>query len=68
MRVEVEAKVLYTCFLSQEDENKVKQYAEENECELEQAVIILYWKSEIDLYHNSTESDFSTEEIIYVED
>ena len=68
MRVEVEAKVLYTCFLSQEDENKVRQYAEENECELEQAIWDLYWKCEIDLYHNSTESDFSTEEIIYVED
>ena len=68
MRVEVEAKVLYTCFLSQEDENKVKQYAEENNCEFEQAVWELYWKSEISLYYNSTESDFSTEEIIYVEE
>ena len=68
MRVEVEAKVLYTCFLSQEDENKVKQYAEENECDYEKAVWDLYCASEISLYYNSTESDFSTEEVICVEE
>lgn len=61
--VEVTAMVQYTCKLSEEDSEKVKEYAEENECELTEAIDMLYSSDEIDLYHNSTESDFSTESI-----
>ena len=68
MKVEVEARVLYTCYLSQEDEQTVREYAEEKGRDLETAVWICYAKNEISLYYNSTESDFSTEEILSVED
>lgn len=68
MKVEVEAKVIYTCYLSQEDEEIVREYAEENECDLETAVWECYCDSKIGLYYNSTESDFSTEEILSVEE
>ena len=68
MRVEVEARVMYTCYLSQEDEETVRKYAEENECDLEVAIWNCYNNNEISLYYNSTESDFSTEEILSVEE
>ena len=61
--VEVTASVQYTCKLSEEESEKVKEYAEENECELTEAVYALYILGEIDLYGHSTESDFSTESI-----
>lgn len=68
MKVEVEAKVIYTCYLDQEDEQIVRNYAEEEGCDLEHAVWRCYNNNEISLYCNSTESDFSTEEILYVEE
>jgi hypothetical protein len=61
--VEVTAMVQYTCKLSEDESEKVKEYAEENECELTEAVHALYNLGEIDLYGHSTESDFSTESI-----
>ena len=42
IKVEVKAEVTYTCFLSKEDSEKVKKYAEENDCELVEAVEKLY--------------------------
>ena len=63
MKIYVEAKVWYTCTLNEEDEKKVKNYAEENEISLEEAVWDLYGNTEIELYENSVESDFSTESI-----
>ena len=63
LTVEVTAMVQYTCKLSEYESEKVKEYAEENECELAEAVHALYNLGEIDLYHHSTESDFSTESI-----
>jgi hypothetical protein len=68
MKVEVEAKVTYTCELSEEDEQTVREYAEERGVDFCTAVWICYAKNEIGLYDNSTESDFSTEEILSVEE
>jgi effector-binding domain-containing protein len=65
--VETTATVTYTCFLTEEDSEKVINYADENGLELTEAVAELYANSEINLYHNSTESDFSTESIDMVE-
>ena len=61
--VEVTAEVLYTCELTAEDEEKVKMFAKENDVTLAFAVAELYAIGEIDLYENSVESDFSTENI-----
>lgn len=68
MKVEVEAKVLYTCDLSETDTETVREYAEKHQCDLELAVWQCYICGKINLYDNSVESDFSTEEIILVED
>lgn len=69
MKVEVEARVIYTCDLSQEDEQTVREYAEERGCTLATAIWECYCcDNKINLYHNSTESDFSTEEILNVEE
>ena len=67
LRVETTATVTYTCWLSQEDSEKVIDYADENGLELTEAVAELYSNNEINLYNNSTESDFSTESINTVE-
>lgn len=72
IKVEVKAEVTYTCFLSKEDSDKVKKYAEENECELIEAVEELYINNPLDesieLYKDSVESDFSTEEFVFAEE
>lgn len=70
--VEAAATVLYTCYLSDEDSEKVKEKAKELaeyyqgesvEDYFAQAVEQLYAENEIDLYEESTESDFATESI-----
>ena len=61
--VEVTANVMYTCHLTEDDSEKVKEFAEENDCDWETAIWELYSVGELDLYHSSTESDFSTESI-----
>ena len=63
LKVEVSALVTYTCYLDDDDEDKVQEYAKENECNLEEAIFSLYTDGELDLYKNSTESDFSTESV-----
>ena len=68
MKVEVEARVLYTCELSVEDEEIVRDYVKENGGDFSTAVWECYCNHKINLYYNSTESDFSTEEIISVEE
>ena len=65
--VETTAIVTYACYLTEEDSEKVINYADENGLELTEAVAELYENSEINLYHESTESDFSTESIDRVE-
>ena len=67
MKVEVEAKVLYTCELHEDDAEIVREYAEKHQCSLEEAVWRCYINDTINLYSESIESDFSTEEIISVE-
>lgn len=75
-KVETVATVYYTCSLSDEDGQKVLDYIKENPEEFEfmsdkkkilKAVEILYDECEIELYEDSTESDFSTEEIRWSE-
>ena len=71
IKVEAEALVLYTCYLSEEDSGRVKEQARDlaaryhgdEEEYYEQAVEELYHEGVIELYSNSTESDFSTERI-----
>ena len=64
----VRASVWYHCILSEEESARVLAYAEENNCELEEAVSALYDQAcdmgdGILLYTDSTESDFMTEEV-----
>lgn len=68
MNVTVTATVQYTCFLNNEKACRVKAYAEQNDCTLEEAVWELYADDMLDLYDNSTESDFCTERIDQVEE
>lgn len=63
IKVVTTATVVTTCYLSNEDEEKVKAFMEENKCDLEDAVKELFWNNELDIYTHSTESDFSTENI-----
>ena len=69
MKLEVEARINYTCFLSEEDAQIVREYAEEHNIDLDLAVWRCYQNGSITLYNNDTiESDFSTEEIIIDEE
>ena len=68
LAVTVEAVVTYTCFLDEEDSARVKELAEEYDLELEEAVRWLYNSNELNLYRNSVESDFATDEIVQVEE
>ena len=63
IKVETTAEVVTTCFLTDKDEEKVKAFMEENKCDLEDAVKELFWNSEINIYTDSTESDFHTQSI-----
>lgn len=68
MKAKVKAEVLYTCELNEMDAEIVREYAKKHKCSLEFAVWHCYCFNEINLYNNSVESDFSTEEVISVED
>jgi len=68
MIVMTEATVQYACRLSAEDEQKVRDYAKENDTTLEEAVDALYSDCAINLYADSWESDFSTDAILEVEE
>lgn len=61
LEITVAATVTYTCWLSDEDSDCVRQYAKDNDCSLEEATMATYHNHQIDLYDNSVESDFSTE-------
>lgn len=76
LKIEAVATVTYTCELSDEDEEKVVKYIKDNPDEFEfmtdkesilAAVNILYNDNKLDLYDDSVESDFSTEEINWSE-
>jgi hypothetical protein len=76
LNVEIHAVVKYTSELSEEDEKKVRNYSEENNCSLDKAIKELYEKNEIEVYsgrevvseHNTQEvsySEFNDEEDLY---
>lgn len=76
LKVEAVATVTYTCELSDENEKMVIKYIKDNPDEFKYmtdkesilaAVDILYNDSKLDLYDDSVESDFSTEEINWSE-
>jgi hypothetical protein len=56
----VEATVIYTCRLSEEDEKKVRDYIGDTDLSTADAVRELHEAGKIDLYKNSTKSDFCT--------
>lgn len=66
--VMTEATVQYACRLSAEDEQKVREYAEQNDVTLEEAVGLLYDDCTINLYADSCESDFCTNSILNVDE
>lgn len=64
LKVEAIATVYYTCTLTNEDEKKVREYAEENNISLEESAEELYFNQEIDVYSgNVVESDINTQSI-----
>ena len=67
MIVMTEATVQYACRLSAEDEQKVREFAEEYDMTLEEAVETLYSECAINLYADSWESDFMTNTILDVD-
>ena len=76
LKIEAVARVCYTCELSDENEKMVIKYIKDNLDEFKYmtdkesilaAVDILYNDSKLDLYNDSVESDFSTEEINWSE-
>jgi len=75
-KIEAVATVYYTCSLSDEDGQKVLDYIKENPDKFEfmsdknkiiKAIEKLYKDAEIDVYDDSVESDFSTEEFRWSE-
>ena len=68
IRVETTAEVITTCILTDEDEEKVKAFMEKNQCDLEDAIKELFWTNELNIYDQSTESDFHTKSIDLVEE
>lgn len=58
--VMVEATVTYACRLSEKDEQKIRDYIGDTDLSAADAVMELYCAGEIELYKNSTESDFNT--------
>ena len=66
--VMTEATVQYACRLPAEDEQKVREYAEQNDVTLEEAVEALYSDCAINLYADSWVSDFNTDTILDVDE
>ena len=75
IKLECEATVKYTCYLTNEDEKKVINYFNDNKDRFKELnnttvrwiVNELYDNDEIEIYKNSEESDFYTNKI-YVDD
>lgn len=70
MKVMVRASVLYCCELDNKDQQIIEdamQLEENQDRTIEDIVMELYSNGEIDLYAESVESDFDTEEIEDVE-
>jgi len=68
LKVEVICTVTYTCWLTENDENIVREYAEQNEVTLDEAIKELWDTGEIDVYAGEqTESECTTESVGYSE-
>lgn len=75
LKVEAVGTIYYTCELSDKDEEKVVNYVKNNSDDLDyideetimEAIRELWANGEIELYANSTESEYSTEEINWSE-
>ena len=68
IEIQTTAEVQFTCYLTDEDEEKVKTFMKENQCDLEDAVKELYCNNELNIYSNSIEGDFNTDSIDCVEE
>ena len=68
IELQTEARSVYWCQLSEEDAQKVRDFAKDNDVGLTYAVEELWMRDEIEIYRYSTESDFSTEKIYNVVD
>lgn len=62
------AEVWYSCELTEEDEQKVREFMENESVDVDYAVRELWMRNEIEIYTNSVESDFHTQEIYDVVD
>ena len=66
LNVEIEVIVKYTSELSEEDEKKVRDYAEENNCSLDKAIKELFESRDIEVYTgNEVVSEYNTQEVSY---
>ncbi|NCI19749.1 hypothetical protein EJM73_08935 [Clostridium botulinum] len=64
MKVEAKALVTYTCYLTEEDEEKVQSYAKEQNISLDEAIEYLWENEDINIYAgDQTESDCWTQEV-----
>lgn len=62
------AEVWYSCELTEEDEQKVRDFMASEDVDVAYAVRELWMRNEIEIYTNSVESDFHTKEIYDVVD
>lgn len=62
------AEVWYACTLTEEDEQKVREFMENEGVSVANAVRELWMRNEIEIYTSSIESDFHTQEIYDVVD
>ena len=64
LKVTAMANVYYTCFLSEEDENKVRNYSKENNISLDESTKELWDNFDIDIYAGEViESECDTQEV-----
>lgn len=64
MRVEAKSLVTYTCHLTEDDEEKVRSYAKEQNISLDEAIEYLWENEDINIYAgDQTESDSWTQEV-----
>lgn len=62
------AEVWYSCELTEEDEQKVREFMESEGVDVDYAVRKLWMRNEIEIYTNSVESDFYTKDFYDVID
>lgn len=62
------AEVWYACTLTEEDEQKVREFMKNEGVSVANAVRELWMRNEIEIYTSSIESDFHTQEIYDVVD